>query len=58
MLFFVGHGPSSTQLMRFFVLSEELWSKWVFDVCVEREDLENMSIFICVERESLEHMKR
>ena len=30
--------------MRCFVLSEELWSTWVIDVCVEREALEHMSI--------------
>ena len=30
--------------MRCFVLSEELWSTWVIDVGVEREDLEHMSI--------------
>ena len=38
------------------VLSEKLWSTWVFDVCVEQEAIENMSIYICVEREDLEHM--
>ena len=42
--------------MRCFVLSEELWSTWVFDVCVEREALEHTSVYICVEREALEHM--
>ena len=38
------------------MLSEELWSTWVFDVCVEREYLEDMSIYICVEREAMERM--
>ena len=42
--------------MRCFVLSEELWSTWVFDVCVEREAMENMIVYICVEREYLEQM--
>ena len=42
--------------MRCFMLTEELWSTWVIDVCVEQEDLENMSVYICVEWEALEHM--
>ena len=41
-----------------FVLSEDLWSTWVIDVCVEKGALEHMSTYICVEREALEHMKR
>ena len=42
--------------MRCFVLSKEFWSTWVFDVCVEREALEHMSVYICVEGEALEHI--
>ena len=38
------------------MLSEELLSTWVFDVCVEQEALEHMRIYISFEREALEHM--
>ena len=38
------------------VLSEKLWSTWVFNVCGEREALDHMSVYICVEQEALEHM--
>ena len=41
--------------MRCFMLSEELWSTWVFYVCVEQEALEHMIFYVCVEREDLEH---
>ena len=38
------------------MLSKELSSTWVFDVFVEQEALEDMSVYIYVEQESLEHM--
>ena len=39
-----------------FVLSKKLWRTWVFDVFVERQALEHMSVYIFVEREASEHM--
>ena len=42
--------------MRSFLLREDLWRTWVFDVCVEREYLEHMSVYIFVQREAMEHM--
>ena len=38
------------------MLSKDLSSTWVFDVCVERKALEHMSVYIFVEQEALEHM--
>ena len=54
----LGMEPEAHKLMRCFVLSEELWSTWVFDVCVEQEALEHMNAYIYVEHEALKHMKR
>ena len=38
------------------MLSEEIWSTWLFDVCVEQEAMDHLSVYICVEREDMEHM--
>ena len=60
MILCVGREPWSTCLMRCFVLSKELWRKWVFEYlcwagssgaheclsCVEREALELMSVSV------------
>ena len=43
----------------YFLLIKKLWNTWVFNVCVEWEALERMSILnVCLEWEALKHMKR